>query len=86
MDGLALVDVARSNAYLTRRLAVHGSGVLDAHRELIDELIFESVSGKWMEAISEHRMLYIHTGSGDAISERLSLSSAVWIARTLSAT
>ncbi|GMF38430.1 unnamed protein product [Phytophthora fragariaefolia] len=84
--GLALVDVARSNAYLTRRLVVDGRGVRDAHREFIVELISELVSGKWKEAISERRMFYSDTGSGDTISERLSPSSAVWIARTQSAT
>ncbi|GMF40174.1 unnamed protein product [Phytophthora lilii] len=84
--GLAVVDVARANAYLTRRLVADSSGVRDAHREFIVDLISELVSGKCKEAINERRMFYFDTGAGEAISERLSPSSAVWIARTQNAT
>ncbi|KAG3167539.1 hypothetical protein PC128_g19449 [Phytophthora cactorum] len=77
--GLALVDVARANAFLTRKLAVNLSGACDPHRDFIVELISERFTGKWKEAPSERFMLY----SEDSISEAATAAppvSAVWTA------
>ncbi|KAG3026479.1 hypothetical protein PC120_g5913 [Phytophthora cactorum] len=63
--GLALVDVARANAFLTGKLAVNLSGARDPHRDFIVELISELFTGKWKEAPSERFMLY----SEDSVSE-----------------
>lgn len=82
--GLALIDVARSNAYLTRKLAVDLSGARDPHRKFVVDLISELLSEKWMEAISDRRMLYSDIASEEVVAEQTSPSSAVWVARAQS--
>ncbi|KAE9087431.1 hypothetical protein PF006_g25808 [Phytophthora fragariae] len=77
--GLALVDIARSNAYFTRKLALGSTN----DRDFIAQLSSELLSGKWKEAPSERRMFYTDVGSLDApteVDESMSPSSAVWIA------
>ncbi|KAE8894652.1 hypothetical protein PF005_g23727 [Phytophthora fragariae] len=76
--GLALIDVARANAYLTRRLVVDMTRVRDPHREFLVDLISELLSGKWKEAPSERQMFYADAAGG-AVAEQASPSSAVWI-------
>ncbi|KAE9016295.1 hypothetical protein PR001_g14694 [Phytophthora rubi] len=78
--GLALIDVARANAYLTRKLAVDMSKERDPHRAFVTELISELLSGKWKEAPSERQMFYTDTSSGEDVPEQASPSSTVWIA------
>jgi hypothetical protein len=81
--GLALVDIARSNAYFTRKLALGQTNDRDSHRDFIASLSSELLSGKWKEAPSERRMFYTDVGSLGApaeVDEAMSPSSAVWIA------
>ncbi|KAE8957394.1 hypothetical protein PR003_g32459 [Phytophthora rubi] len=78
---LALVDVSRSNAYLTRRLTVDLSKARDSHRDFIVELCSELISGKWKEAPSERLMFYSDTASSEELPSHASPSSTVWIAR-----
>ncbi|GMF39068.1 unnamed protein product [Phytophthora fragariaefolia] len=81
--GLALVDIARSTAYFTRKLALGQTNDRDSHRDFIAQLSSELLSGKWKEASSERRMFYTDVGSLDApieVDESMSPSSAVWIA------
>ncbi|KAG3116562.1 hypothetical protein PI125_g4550 [Phytophthora idaei] len=81
--GLALVDIARSNAYFTRKLALGFNTARDAHREFIVQLSSELLSGKWKEAPSERRIFYNDVGPSDVsaeVDEEMSPSSAVWVA------
>lgn len=55
---LALIDVARSNAYLTCRLAKQDATQRDPHRQFMVELASELMNGKWAEAPSEGHMIY----------------------------
>ncbi|GMF57795.1 unnamed protein product [Phytophthora fragariaefolia] len=54
--GLALVDVARSNAYFTRKLALGFTSDRDSHQEFIVQLCSELLSEKWKESPREWRM------------------------------
>lgn len=74
---LALDDVARSNAYLTRRLVVDLSKARDSHRDFIVELCSELISGKWKEAPSERLMFYSDTASGEELPSHASPSNTV---------
>lgn len=76
---LALVDVARANAFLTRKLALNLSANRDPHRYFIVQLISDLLSGKWKEAPSERIMLFAETRTSDAPS-LLPPVSAVWSA------
>ncbi|KAG3240825.1 hypothetical protein PI124_g14291 [Phytophthora idaei] len=81
--GLALVDVARSNAYFTRKMALGLANDRDSHRDFIVQLSSELLSGKWKEAPSERRMFYTNVESLDAsveVDDEMSPSSAVWVA------
>ncbi|KAG3060177.1 hypothetical protein PI124_g22977 [Phytophthora idaei] len=81
--GLALVDVARSDAYFTPKLALGLTTDRDAHRDFIVQLSSELLSGKWKEAPSERRMFYNDVGPSDVsaeVDEEMSPSSAVWVA------
>ncbi|KAG3115907.1 hypothetical protein PI124_g19282 [Phytophthora idaei] len=81
--GLALVDIARSNAYLTRKLALGLNTDRDAHRDFIVQVSSELLSGKWKEAPSERRMFYNDLGPSNLsaeVDEEMSPSSAVWVA------
>ncbi|KAG2789975.1 hypothetical protein Pcac1_g1364 [Phytophthora cactorum] len=81
--GLALVDVARSNAYFTRKMALGLANDCDSHRDFIVQLSSELLSGKWKEAPSERRMFYTNVESLDAsveVDDEMSPSSAVWVA------
>ncbi|KAG2783505.1 hypothetical protein PC116_g12677 [Phytophthora cactorum] len=55
---LALIDVARSNAYLTRRLVKSDPATRDPHRTFVMELVGELLNGQWRNAPSDGRMLY----------------------------
>jgi hypothetical protein len=55
---LAMIDVARSNAYLTRRLAKSEPTARDPHRQFVVDLASELMNGKWADAPSEGRMIY----------------------------
>ncbi|KAJ8579137.1 hypothetical protein ON010_g63 [Phytophthora cinnamomi] len=57
---LALIDFARANAYSTRRLVRRDSNTWDPHRSFMTELVGELINGKWAEAPSEGRMLYMN--------------------------
>ncbi|POM58230.1 Transposase, partial [Phytophthora palmivora] len=75
--GLALIDIGRSNAYLTRRMALGFNRERDSHRDFVIELISELLSGKWKDAPSERRMFYDDVSSpGDPVEMR-SPASAV---------
>ncbi|KAG3184090.1 hypothetical protein PC128_g13909 [Phytophthora cactorum] len=81
--GLALVDIARPNAYFTRKLALGLNTDRDAHREVIVQLSSELLSGKWKEAPSERRIFYNDVGPSDVsaeVDEEMSPLSAVWVA------
>ncbi|POM57922.1 LOW QUALITY PROTEIN: Transposase [Phytophthora palmivora] len=72
---LALIDVARANVYLTRKLVVDMRYDRDSHRDFVVELIAELRSGKWKEAPGERRMFYADTGSGAEAPDQTSPSS-----------
>ncbi|KUF94033.1 hypothetical protein AM588_10006773 [Phytophthora nicotianae] len=55
---LALIDVARSNAYLTRHLVQAEPVTRDPHRKFVMELVGELLNGQWKNAPSDGRMLY----------------------------
>ncbi|KAE9274247.1 hypothetical protein PR003_g29666, partial [Phytophthora rubi] len=55
---LALIDVARSNAYLTRRLVKVETAARDPHRTFLMELVGELLNGQWKRAPSDGRMLF----------------------------
>lgn len=55
---LAIIDIARSNAYLTRRMAKPDPTARDPHRQFVMDLASELMNGKWAEAPSEVRMFY----------------------------
>ncbi|KAG4227040.1 hypothetical protein PC116_g24563 [Phytophthora cactorum] len=79
----ALVDVARSNAYFTRKMALSLANDRNSHRDFIVQLSSELLSGKWKEAPSARRMFYTNVESFDAsveVDDEMSPSSAVWVA------
>ncbi|ETO59284.1 hypothetical protein F444_22343 [Phytophthora nicotianae P1976] len=55
---LALIDVARSNAYLTWRLVKPDPATRDPHRSFLMELVGELLNDQWRGAPSDGRMLY----------------------------
>ncbi|KAG3160819.1 hypothetical protein PC128_g20953 [Phytophthora cactorum] len=55
---LAMIDIARSNAYLTQRLAKADLTARDPHRKFVMDLACELMNGKWTEAPSEGRVVY----------------------------
>ncbi|KAJ8555029.1 hypothetical protein ON010_g9452 [Phytophthora cinnamomi] len=61
-----LRNIARANAYSTRRLVSRDSKTRDPHRSFITELVGELINGKWAEAPGEGRMLYT---SGESRAE-----------------
>ena len=57
--GFAIVDIARVNAYLTRRLSMDDtSNERGAHRQFIINLIKEMLNGKWQDAPCDDVMLF----------------------------
>lgn len=57
--GLAIIDIARVNAFLTRRLHRKEDGdERDSHRQFMIELIQEMISGRWQSAPSGDVMLF----------------------------
>ncbi|GMF18134.1 unnamed protein product [Phytophthora fragariaefolia] len=66
--GMALVDVARVNAYMTRRKVVDMRKASDPHRDFVTHLAEELLSGKWMEAPSDRRAFYPASGVGITIA------------------
>ncbi|GMF27829.1 unnamed protein product [Phytophthora fragariaefolia] len=63
---LALIDMARSNAYLTRRLVTSEQGKSrDPHRDFVIELLGELISGQWKNAPNDGRMFY----SGETLDD-----------------
>ena len=57
--GFAIVDIARVNAYLTRRLSMNDtSNERDAHRQFMVNLIKEMLNGKWQDAPCDDVMLF----------------------------
>ncbi|POM79142.1 Transposase [Phytophthora palmivora] len=75
--GLALVDVARANAFLTRKLALGLGSDRDPHRDFIVQLVTELFNGKWKGAPSEQNMLFTDGGSLGATQSQQPVS-AVW--------
>ncbi|KAE9026035.1 hypothetical protein PR001_g12282 [Phytophthora rubi] len=65
--GMALVDVARVNAFMTRRLVIDVSKHRDPHRDFVTQLADELLSGKWMDAPSDRRMFYAASGADQSI-------------------
>ncbi|KAG3180739.1 hypothetical protein PC128_g15461 [Phytophthora cactorum] len=55
---LALIDVARSNAYLTQRLVKSAATTRDPHRKFVMDLVGELVNRQWKNAPSDVWMLY----------------------------
>ncbi|GMF42773.1 unnamed protein product [Phytophthora fragariaefolia] len=55
---MALIDIARCNAYLTRKLVLPTETCRDPHRDFELDLINDLLSGKWAEAPSSAQMLY----------------------------
>ncbi|GMF47139.1 unnamed protein product [Phytophthora fragariaefolia] len=55
---LALIDIARANAYLTRRIAIDTSRDRDPHRTFLTELVSELISGRWKDAWSDGKMVF----------------------------
>lgn len=55
---LSLIDIARVNAYSSRKLAIGTSNDRDSHRIFLIELISELISGRWKNAPSNNRTVY----------------------------
>jgi hypothetical protein len=55
---LAMIDIARSNAYLTHRMAKPNPTARDPHRQFVMALASELMNGEWTDAPSEGRMTY----------------------------
>ncbi|GMF43228.1 unnamed protein product [Phytophthora fragariaefolia] len=63
---LALIDMARSNAYLTRRLVTSEQGKSrDPHRDFVIELIGKLISGQWKNAPNDDLIFY----SGETLDD-----------------
>ena len=72
--GLAIVDIARVNAFLTRRLHRKEDGdERDSHRQFMIELIKDMISGRWQNAPSDDVMLF---GEDDQVDEMRSPGGA----------
>ncbi|GMF26761.1 unnamed protein product [Phytophthora fragariaefolia] len=78
--GLALIGVARANAYFTRMLALNRGNDRDSHKTFVAQLSSALISGKWKEGPSERRMFYTDGGGAGHVTEEVSPSSAVWVA------
>ncbi len=56
---MAFIDMARVNAYVTRKLAVPTDlSDRDAHRLFITELTVSLINGGWKSSINEKKMMY----------------------------
>lgn len=67
---LALIDIARVNAFLTRQLAQQEpDGQRDAHRQFMMELTRDLLNGKWEQAPSSEHMLYDNDTASSGISD-----------------
>ena len=65
--GLAVIDIARVNAFLTRRLHRKDDGdERDSHRQFMIELIQEMITGRWQNAPSDDSMLF---GEDDQVED-----------------
>lgn len=73
---LALIDVARANAYLTRRLVCGASVARDAHRDFVADLVCELQNGKWAEVMSDYRMLFGRKKEQDMEDHASTIASA----------
>ncbi|KAG2996519.1 hypothetical protein PC120_g21482 [Phytophthora cactorum] len=74
---MVLVDVARANGFLTRKLVVNLSADRGPHRNYMVQLIAELFTGKWKEAPSEGVMRFTDTRPTNAASPQPPMS-AVW--------
>lgn len=50
---LALIDIARTNAYITKRLRDNNRPSRNPHREFMAELASEMISGRWRETVDD---------------------------------
>ncbi|KAJ8531712.1 hypothetical protein ON010_g14250 [Phytophthora cinnamomi] len=66
--GMALVDVACVNAYMTRRQVVDMGKARDPHRDFVTQLVVELLSGKWIDAPSDRQMFYAASGADVTIA------------------
>lgn len=65
----AIIDVARVNAYLTRRMCTKDTRPeRDSHRSFVTDLIKEMLHGKWQDAMGDEAMLY--EGGGNSLTPR----------------
>ena len=57
---MAFVDIARCNAFITRRLALDEEGEIgrDLHRQFVIELSSQLISGDWKMAINDEGLMY----------------------------
>ncbi|ETP27694.1 hypothetical protein F442_23026, partial [Phytophthora nicotianae P10297] len=55
---MAIIDVARCNAYLTRKLVLPSTSSRDPHRDFMLDLVNELISTKWSEDPSNGRLVY----------------------------
>ena len=57
---MAFIDIARSNAFVTRKLALGEDGAKsrDLHRQFLLELTSELVSGEWKTAVNDEGLMY----------------------------
>ncbi|GMG16576.1 unnamed protein product [Phytophthora fragariaefolia] len=77
---LAMIDIARANAYLTRRLAKPDPLAWDPYRQFVTELASELMNGKWTEAPTDGRLMYGQQ-SGDANTMEAPLMSTSFQSR-----
>jgi hypothetical protein len=50
---LAFIDIARVNAYITKRLRDNNRATRNPHREFMAELASEMISGRWRESVDD---------------------------------
>ncbi|POM76885.1 Transposase [Phytophthora palmivora] len=56
--GFALIDVARANAYFTRKLALNSDDERDSHKTFVAQLSSELISGKYATEVTDFCVLH----------------------------
>lgn len=57
---LAFIDIARCNAYVTRKLAIGDKGdkTRDSHKIFVEDLAHQLISGEWKNSLGDDGMMY----------------------------
>jgi hypothetical protein len=55
---MAFIDIARCNGYITRKLVLGQNGARDMHRDYMEELTMQLLTGEWKNSIGDDGMLF----------------------------